>query len=87
VGEVIELALYRLDDAGVAVTGIHYADAAAEIDETVAIDIGDYGPLGVGHGDLGDGRNPSRHRACAPREKRTALRTGNLGLEMDDAGH
>ena len=86
-GEPVELSPHGFDDAGVAMPGIHHADAAAEIDQPVAVGVGDDGALGVHDGDRRDGGHALRHRPRAAGEKRATVGTGDLGLEMNDAGH
>ena len=87
VREAVELAADRVHHARMAVAGVHNADSTAEIDQSVAVGVRDYGTLGVHHCDRGDGRHPAGHRRGATRRQRTTGRTGDLGLEMDDAGH
>ena len=59
-----------------AVTGVDHADAAAEIDQPVAIGIGDDRALGVHHGDRGHGGHPPGHRLGPPRQQSTAFGPG-----------
>jgi hypothetical protein len=83
----VELSPYRLDDAWVPVAGVHHADAAAEIDQPVAVGVGEHGALGVHHGDGRHRRHTARHRLGAARHQGAAVGAGDLGLQVDDAGH
>ena len=62
--EAVELITYRIHHAGVTMAGIHDADAAAEIDQPVAVDVGDDRALRVRHRDRGDRGNAARHRGA-----------------------
>ena len=69
------------------VAGVHHADAAAEIDQPVAVGIGEHRALRVHNGYRCHRRDPPRHGLGAPRQQGAAVGAGDLGLEMDDAGH
>ena len=87
VGEPVELVADRLDHARMAVAGVDHADAAAEVDQPVAVGVGEDGAFGVHHGDRGDGRHAARHGLGAAGQQGAALGAGDLGLQVDDAGH
>ena len=57
--EPVELLADRLDHAGMPVTGVDHADAAAEVDEAVAVGVGQDGSLGVDDGDRRHGWDAS----------------------------
>ena len=67
--------------------GVDHADAAAEIDQAVAVGVGEHGAFGVHDGDRRDGRHPTRHRLRAAGEEGAAVGAGDLGLQVNDAGH
>ena len=69
------------------VPGVHHADAAAKVDQPVAVGIGDHRSFRVRHGDRRDGWHTLGNRPGASGEQGAALRTGNLGLKVNDAGH
>ena len=87
VGEPVELLADRLDHAGVPVTGVDHADAAAEVDEAVAVGVGQDGSLGVDDGDRRHGWDASGDRLRAASQEGAAVGAGDLGVQMDDAGH
>ena len=87
VGEPVELLADRLDDAGVPVTGVDHADAAAEIDQAVAVGVGQHRAFGVHDGDGRDGGHAPRHRLGAAGQEGAAVGAGDLGLQVNDAGH
>ena len=85
--EPVELLADRLDHAGVPMTGVDDADAAAEVDEAVAVGVGQDGSLGVDDGDRRHGRDAFGDRLRAASHEGAAVGAGDLGLQMDDAGH
>jgi hypothetical protein len=87
VREPVELRPDRFDDAGVPVAGVDDADAAAEIDQAVAVGIGEHRAFRVHDGDGGDGGHALRHGLGAAREEGAAVGAGDLGLQVNDAGH
>ena len=87
VREPVELGAHRLDDARVPVAGVDDPDAAAEIDEPVAVRVGEDGAFGVDHGDRRDRRDAARHGLGAAGQERPALGAGDFGLQADDARH
>ena len=86
-GEAIQLRPHRLDHAGMPVARVHDADTSAEIDQPVAVGIGDDRAFRVYDGDRRDGRHPPRHRRRPAGQQSTALRAWDLGPDLDDAGH
>jgi hypothetical protein len=87
VGIPVELIPDRLHHARVAVPGVHHADPAGEVDQPVAVGIGEHRPFGVYHRDRGYRGHATRHRLGPAGQERAAGGTGNLGPELDDAGH
>jgi hypothetical protein len=87
VGVTIELGPNRLDYPGMAVPGVHHPDSAGEIDQPVAVHIGNHRAFSVRHCNRGHCRNTAGHCLGPTRQQRSALRTGDLGLEMDYTGH
>ena len=85
--EPVELGPDRFDDAGVPVTGVDDADAAAEIDQAVAVGVGEHRAFRVHDGDGRDGGHAPRHGLGAAREEGAAVGAGDLGLQANDAGH
>jgi hypothetical protein len=69
------------------VAGVHYAHAAAEVDQPVAVGIGEHRALRVDDGDGRNGRDPSRHRRGTAGQQSAALRAWDLGPDLDDTGH
>ena len=87
VGEPVELGAHRLDHAGMAVAGVDDADAAAEVDEAVAVRVRQHGAFGVHHRDRRHGRDAARHRLRAAGQERPAVGAGDLGLQANHARH
>jgi hypothetical protein len=87
VGEAVELLPNGAHNTGMTVPGVDNPDPPGEIDEPVAVSVGDDGALGVGHGDGSDRRNSAGDGLGPPRLQSAALRAGNLGHQMDHAGH
>ena len=87
VGKPVELLPHRLDHSGMAVAGVDHTDSAPEVDQAVAIGIGEHRSVRVDHGDRGHRRHAPGHRLGPPGQQGTALGAGNLGLETDDARH
>jgi hypothetical protein len=87
VGKAVELIPDRRDHAGMAVAGVHHADPAGEIDQSVAVRVGQYGPFGVHHRYRCHGGHSPGHCPSTAGEERTAGGSRNLGPELNDAGH
>ena len=87
VGEVVELLPHRGDHLGVAMTGVHHADATAEVDEPVAVGVGEHAVLSVHHRDRSGGWNAPGYGLRAAGGERLAIGAGNRGLELDGARH
>ncbi len=86
-GVPVELIPDRRHDARVAMPGVHHSDPAREIDEAVAVDVGKDGAFGVDDGDRGDRGHAARHGLGPAGQERAALGAGNLGPEVNEAGH
>jgi hypothetical protein len=86
-GKLVELALDRVDHLGVPVTRVHHADASAEVDEPVAVNVGQHRAFGMRHRHRSDGRHPAGDCLGAALEERATPGSGDFGLEMNDAGH
>jgi hypothetical protein len=69
------------------VPGIHDTDSAAEVDQPVSVCIGDKGALCVHHGNRCHRRHSSGYRAGAPRKQSPTGGAGDLGLQVNHAGH
>ena len=86
VGEARELLLRGLDDPGVRVPHVEHADPAGEVDERVAVDVGEGRAPRFG----GDDRQVDRERvgddARLPLEDLLRARPRNAGTELDAAG-
>jgi hypothetical protein len=54
VSKPVELLAHRLDHCRVTVPGIHHTDPATEIDQPIAVRIGDDRAFGVDYGDRSD---------------------------------
>ena len=87
VGVAVELGANGGDDRGMPVSGIDHPDASTEIDEPIAVRIGDDRAFGVSDGDGGDRRHASGDGFGPPRQQRATGRAGDFGLEKNDAGH
>ncbi len=87
VGEVCELLLRRLDQAGVRVPDVQAADAAREVDERVAVDVRERGAAAFGDDDRVDEGQRPRDHAFLPLDD--LLRTGarDRGPNLDRACH
>jgi hypothetical protein len=68
-------------------TGVDHPDPPTEIDQPVAVGIGDYRAFGMNHSNRGNRRNAPRHRLGAARQQCSTLGAGYFGLEMDHARH
>jgi hypothetical protein len=76
------LLLDRLDGAGVAVTDVDDADAAREVDERVAVDVGDGGVERPGGEDGQVHAQRLRDRVLGAREDGTGARARDLGADL-----
>ena len=87
VAEALELLVRGGDDVGVAVADVQAADAAGEVDEDVAVDVGQaHAPGRIGDDREGD-RQRARDGAGNPFADLARARARNRGLEIDCAGH
>ena len=83
VGEAVELLLRRGDDLRVGVADVETADAAGEVDERVAVDVGDRRAPGLG-GDDGKGERQRRSDAAVdPVDDLPRTRARDLRPEVD----
>ena len=86
VQEAIDLLGDRLDDARVVVPDVRHADASDEVDERVAVDVGDRRPARpIGDDRLVDDER-TRDRETLALEDLAAPRAGNLRADLDHAG-
>ena len=86
VQEALGLLGDRLDDARVVVADVRHADAADEVDERVAVDVGDRRPARpIGDDRLVDDQR-TRDRVPLALEDLAAARAGNLRPDLDHAG-
>ena len=83
VRETLDLLLRRLDDARVRVADVQAADAAREVDERVAVDVGDRRAVRLLDHDREIDRERLRDDAGLTVEDLPAARPGDLGLEVD----
>ena len=92
VGEALELLLRRLDHLRMGVADVQAADAAREVDERVAVDVGDRGAARLrGHDRKGERkgrrdarRQPVEHLARAwPRNRRPSIRSSAGGCHLN----
>ena len=67
------------------VAGVHHPDSAPEVEQPVAIGVGEHSSLSVHHRYWRHRRYPSGNRLGPPGKKGAAVGTGYLGLETDDA--
>jgi hypothetical protein len=83
VAEALELLLRRFDDARVRVTDVEAADTAREVDERVAVDIGERRALApLDHDGEGQGQRAG-HDALLALDDLEGAGAGNLGAEVD----
>ena len=86
VQEAVGLLGDRRDDAGMVVADVRHADAADEVDERVAVDVGDRRSAGA----IGDDRlvndERMRDRTLLAREDLAAARARDLRPDLDHAG-
>ena len=76
----------RFDDAWIVVADVRHADASDEVDERVAVDVGDGRPArAIGDDRLVDDQRTGDSVPLAL-EDLAATRAGNLGANLDDAG-
>jgi hypothetical protein len=71
----------------VAVPCVDHTDPSPEINEPVSVDIGDNRTFCMRHGYRGYCRYATRHGTRSASQQGPALRTRDLGLKMDYAGH
>ena len=86
VREALELLLRGLDDVRVGVADVQAADAAGEIDERVAVDVGQRGAAGLGGGDREGDRERRGDAGAEPLQDLPRPRARDLGLQLDCAG-
>ena len=85
VGEPIELLPHRLHHARMPMAGVDHADSASKVDQPVAIGVGEDRSVRM-HDRYGSHRgDPPRNGLAPPGQQGTAVGTGDLGLETDDA--
>ena len=65
----------RVHHPGMAVPGVHHADAAAEVDQSVPVGIGDHRSFSMHHGDRSHGRHPPGNRGSPSLQKGPAGRS------------
>ena len=87
VSKTVQLGPDGRNNRRVPVPGIDHADPAAEIDQPVAVSIGDDRSVRLHYSNRGDGRYAPRHRLGAPCEQGAALGAGDLRHEPNDARH
>ena len=86
VGEAPGLFLDRLDDPRVRVADVQAADAAGEVDERVAVHVGERRAAALGHDELAvDGQRLGDH-TLFPLQDLAAAGAWNLGSELDGPG-
>jgi hypothetical protein len=88
VNELFGLIADRLDHAVRRVANRQRSDASREVDEAVAIHVGDERPVGRRDPDRREFRRAGRHRRLPARDEGAAFRARNVGLEADEGvGH
>ena len=87
VREVIQLRVHGADHVRVAVAHIDHTDPTGEIDQVVAIGVGQDRAIGLDDRDRSGGGHTAGDRACAPGHQRIAGRTGHRGLQIDHSSH
>ena len=86
VAEALELLLGGFDDARVRVADVQAADAAGEIDERVAVDVGEPRALAPLDHDRKVERERVGDNALLPLDDLAGAGAGNLGAEVDRLG-
>ena len=71
---------------GRAVTNVHHADGAREIEQGVSVDIRDHSALGIRHHNIGGFGQTRRHGIGAALKDGLTDRSGNGGFELDGHG-
>jgi hypothetical protein len=87
VREALQLLLRRLDDARVRVAHVQAADAAREVDEGVAVDVGDRRAASLGDHDRHVDRERVGDDALLALEDRLGVRPRDGRPKLDHAGH
>ena len=88
VREALELLLRRGDDLRVRVADVQAADAAGEVDERVAVDVGEQRAARASAATIGKvTRERRRDHALLALEDLPRARPGHLGAKLDRAGH
>ena len=86
VQEAVDLLADRLDDPRVVVTDVGDADSADEVDERVAVDVGDRGAACSIRDDRLVDDQRAGHRAALALEDLAAARAGDLRPDLDHTG-
>jgi len=87
VSKSVELVAHRLYYCRMAMTGIHDTDPATEINQLIAVGIGDNGTFRVDDRDRSDRRHTPGYGLGPPRKQSATIGAGDLRQELDDARH
>ncbi|MNE29139.1 hypothetical protein D3C80_1226110 [compost metagenome] len=81
-GQLLDLALHRLDHLGVVMAGVEYADTADKVQVAAAVDIPQLGTTGAGRHQWVGGGDAAWHIFVAPGEQTLVFAKGWVHLDL-----